>query len=430
MLENIEIKVDEKKWANHPRIKTAEGLPESEHVTDNMLDRRNSRVAKPYYNEEALFNNVATRDAIRHYAWGAGDTNPLFTNYEYAKKTKFGKIIAPPTFLFSVWWGAGGGGFTGVHGFYSGGDWECFSPIYEGTNLKSVSIYRDVVTKKGRMTGGNNIYIAYGDLIYLNADTGEVIAKEYSHRVKVERGAAGKAGKERGFPKPAYTKEDWLKILELYDKEEIRGSNPRYWEDVNVGDDLKPMIKGPLSVRDEVAWLMGVGSQYFKAHKRQFEYESRHPKILEYVKETGEADIPELVHILDHFARGIGVERAYDYGCQRMAWLCNYLTNWMGDDGFLWKMRGDERAFNQVGDITLYRGKVVNKYIDDGKCCVDIDIEARNQRDQVSMPTLPSTVILPSKQYGPAVYPKPSADILADVKAARPLHELIKEGGI
>ena len=103
--------------------------------------------------------------------------------------------------------------------------------------------------------------------------------------------------------------------------------------------------------------------------KIQYDFEERHPRTLEYV-ETEEADtpgdIPELVHILNKFAQKIGVERAYDYGNQRMSWLCNLFTNWMGDDGFLWKMTGDLRAFNLMGDITTFEGKVANKYIDDG----------------------------------------------------------------
>jgi len=188
------------------------------------------------------------------------------------------------------------------------------------------------------------------------------------------------------------------------------------------------MIKGPLSVRDEIAWLMGAGSPFFKAHMMEFDYEMRHPKALEYIKDTGEADIPELVHVFERFARTIGVERAYDYGSQRMSWLCNLFTNWMGDDGFLWKMWGDERVFNQVGDITIFEGRITKKYIEEGKCCVDIEAWAKNQRDEWSMPAHTSTVILPSREYGPVVYPNPSPKLIEEVKRARPLDDLIREG--
>jgi hypothetical protein len=122
------------------------------------------------------------------------------------------------------------------------------------------------------------------------------------------------------------------------------------------------------------------------------------------------------------------VERAYDYGSQRMAWLCNLFTNWMGDDGFLWKMSGDERAFNMMGDLTIMEGKVVGKSIVDGRYCVDIEAWAKNQRDEKTMPPRISTVILPSREKGPVAYPGPLPQLVDEVKRARPLDELRAAG--
>lgn len=197
---------------------------------------------------------------------------------------------------------------------------------------------------------------------------------------------------------------------------------------MSIGDRVGPLIKGPLSVRDELVWLMGAGSPFLKAHKNEFDYEARHPRFLEYVEETGEADAPELVHFLDQFARTIGVERAYDYGSQRMAWLCNLFTNWIGDDGFLGKMSGDERAFNMMGDVTVLEGKVVKKYIHDVRHLVDVEAWAKNQRDEKTMPPRISTVILPSREDGPVVYPEPSPQLIEEVKRARPLEQLKAQG--
>ncbi|MFC1989467.1 MaoC family dehydratase N-terminal domain-containing protein [Chloroflexota bacterium] len=461
MLEHIKIKVDEKKWEGHPRITVAgkAGLPEAAKVTPEMLKIRDSRIGIPVLDKGGGFNRDITVDNIRQYVMGIGDTNPLFLNEEYAKKTKYGSIIAPGTFFFST----GGGGYggavggskeeeearrkreeerrkrggvggalSGIHGWYSGGEWEWWRPLYAGTKLWAVGVVRPMVIKKGRMAGGGNIYIDYHDAIQVHADTRELIGKQLSYSVKAERDEAKGAGKEReksGYTKPVYTKEDWLKILELYDTEEVRGAEPRYWEDVQIGDKVGPMIKGPLSVRDMTAYIMGAGGPFLgRAHKIEFMYERAHPRVLDYVEEIGEADVPELVHIFDAYARNIGVERAYDYGMQRMGWLCNLFTNWMGDDGFLWKMTGDERAFNQIGDITFFEGKVTNKYIDEGKCCVDIEAWAKNQRDMWSMVPKTSTVILPSKEHGAVVYPDPASKLVEEVKAARPLHELIREG--
>jgi acyl dehydratase len=430
MLEQYFTGIDENKWENHPRIKTArETKPlESDKVTDELIERRAFRMNKPFIPSGIYFNNDATRDAIRHFVDGIGDTNPLFRDIIYAQKTKYGRVIAPGTFLHTHQWTATGSGFTGIHGWYSGGDWEWYSPIYEGTKLTSVVIIRDLKIKQGRMAGRSNIYIDYGDVAYLNAETGDILGKELYHIIWAERSAARGAKKERGRPRQNYTKQDWLQILEAYDREEIRGSEIRYWEDVNIGDRVGPIIKGPLSVRDELVWLMGAGSPFLKAHKNEFDYEGRHPRFLEHVEETGEADAPELVHYLDHFARAIGVERAYDYGNQRMAWLCNLFTNWMGDDGFLWKMSGDERAFNMMGDTTILAGRVTKKYLDGNRGCVDIEAWANNQRGDLSMPPSTSTVILPSRERGSVIYPNPSMELVEEVKKARPLKELKAEG--
>jgi hypothetical protein len=82
------------------------------------------------------------------------------------------------------------------------------------------------------------------------------------------------------------------------------------------------------------------------------------------------------------------------------------LTNWMGDDGFLWKFDAQIRRFVMEYDTTWVKGKVTKKYIDDGKCCVDIEIQNLMQTGANSV-TGGATVILPSREYGPVVYPRP-----------------------
>jgi hypothetical protein len=430
IFEEIKLEIDPKKWEHHPRVK----LPEEEESSDrggislDLIERRKSRANKPWIPKKPYFNFAATKDTMMHFVQGIGDDNPLFNDEEYAKKTKYRRLIAPGCFLYTHQWTTVAGGFPGVHAWYSGGDWEWYKPIYEGTTFDSVIIIRDLMIKKGKMAGGRNIYIDYGDVVYLNAENREILGKELGHNIWAERAQAGTAKKYIGNTKPVYSANDWCRILELLDREEVRGSNPRYWEDVEIGEKVGPMIKGPLSVRDEIAWAMASGTLFFRAHKLEFDFERRHPRVLEYVEELGEADVPELVHIFDAYARQIGVERAYDYGSQRMSWLCNFFTNWIGDDGFLWKMRGDERIFNQVGDVTLFEGKVKGKYISDGKCCVDIEAWAKNQRNDITMPPLTSTVILPSKEHGSVVYPDPSPQLIEEVKRAKPLDDMINEG--
>jgi hypothetical protein len=430
MFEEFVPGTDDAKWRDHPRVMTAKDSahPEASRVTPELIERRKFRMNKPFIPSSSYSNDEITLDSIRHFVDGIGDTNPLFRDAAYADMTKYGGIIAPGAFLLTHQWASSSGGFTGIHGWYSGGDWEWYQPLRTDTRLASVTIVRDLEIKRGRMAGSGNIYVDYGDIVYLNAHTHEILGKELYHIVMAERSAAGSAKKERDRPKPTYTQQQWRQILGAYPRETVRGREPRYWEDVSVGDKVGPHIKGPLSVRDELVWLMGAGSPFLKAHKNEFDYEARHPRFLEYVEETGEADAPELVHFLDQFARAIGVERAYDYGSQRMAWLCNLFTNWMGDDAFLWKMNGDERAFNMMGDVTILEGRVIKKHVVNGRHCVDIEAWARNQRDENTMPPRISTVILPSRKAGPVVYPEPSPQLVDEVNRARPLEELKAQG--
>ena len=45
---------------------------------------------------------LVKRSAIRRYDQAISDLNPLYLDEEYAKKSEYGGIIAPPTFIFDV----------------------------------------------------------------------------------------------------------------------------------------------------------------------------------------------------------------------------------------------------------------------------------------------------------------------------------------
>jgi hypothetical protein len=97
-------------------------------------------------------------------------------------------------------------------------------------------------------------------------------------------------------------------------------------------------------------------------------------------------------------------------GQQTEAWRYILLTNWMGDDGFLWKFGTQIRKMNMIGDTTWSKGKVINKYCDKGKYCVDIDVQSINQTGAVTV-TGGATIILPSRDHGPVIYPEPYARV-------------------
>ncbi len=50
---------------------------------------------------ERLYHRVSA-DVIRDFALAIGETNPVYFDEEYAKTTKYGRMIAPPTFCLSL----------------------------------------------------------------------------------------------------------------------------------------------------------------------------------------------------------------------------------------------------------------------------------------------------------------------------------------
>jgi hypothetical protein len=91
------------------------------------------------------------------------------------------------------------------------------------------------------------------------------------------------------------------------------------------------------------------------------------------------------VHWEEEFAREVGAPGAYDYGPERCSWLTHHLTNWMGDDGFLRNATCKIRRHNPAGDILFIKGKVARKYVEAGRHLVEIEQEARNQDDELSV---------------------------------------------
>ena len=68
----------------------------------------------------------------------------------------------------------------------------------------------------------------------------------------------------------------------------------------------------------------------------------------------------------------------------------------MGDDGFLRKASCKIRRHNPEGDMLFINGRVKRKFIENGLHMVEIEQEARNQDDELSV-LGGGVVILPSR---------------------------------
>jgi hypothetical protein len=251
----------------------------------------------------------------------------------------------------------------------------------------------DVVEKPSRFSGRTVIQVFA--TTFRNQEA-RLVATAKMWAVRTERHTAKEKAKYGNLTKHCYTEEELKAIEADYDREEIRGAHPRFWEDVRIGEELTPVVKGPLTVTDIICFKIGWGgSPFVRAHGLALAWRRRHPGVA-VPNSQGIPDVPERVHWEDELAQAVGVPAAYDYGPQRISWLSHLLTNWIGDDGFLKRLRAEVRRFNIIGDTTWCKGRVVRKYVQDGEYLVDIECWGENQRGEITMPG-EATVVLPSK---------------------------------
>ncbi len=359
-------------------------------ITEEGLAAMRAKFGVPYYMIRQ--NEVASKDAIRQFCNGIGDDNPLYRNPEYATRTRWGHIIAPPTFLYAVACPQGMEGLPGVHAFYCGCNWEWFKTIHVNDELTCVDYPIDLVEKHGKM--GGRQFLQIGRTVYYN-QRGEIVGIQKRETMRVERQQAKERGKYAGITKYRYTPEELRRIDESYEKEEIRGANPRFWEDVNVGDPVTPVTKGPLGQTDMVEFWVGIGGGQ-GAHRIRWAYMKRHPKWGIRDPQTGILEPMSDVHYESDKSDAIGVPVAYDLGMQRFCWAGHLITNWMGDEGFMKKLSARCIRFNVFGDTQFISGTVAKKWVEGDEYLVEIAIKTVNQRGEETMPGK-AVVSLPSK---------------------------------
>jgi acyl dehydratase len=359
-------------------------------ITDAMVEALRQRlgIERPIPNP---YNTEAGRDAIRHFAHGIGDLNPLWQDPAYAAQTRWGGIIAPPCFLYSCGFGRSGG-LPGVHGLFAGSDWTFYRPVPVGTPIQATVKLVEVSEKTGAFAGRQILQI--DESVYRDA-AGNVLAAVRNPVMRTERHTAQRQGKYASITPRVWMPEELAAIDEELARQQPRGATPRYWDDVVVGEELPSIVKGPLTVTDCIGWLMGWGSPFIRPHLAGFAYRRRHPAA--YIpNELGVPDVPERVHWDHAFARAIGAPAAYDYGPQRVSWLGHLLSHWMGDDGWLQTLKVQVRRFNIVGDLTRCKGVVTHKRIEGTQHLVECDVWAENQRgERTAIGT--ATVVLPQR---------------------------------
>lgn len=366
----------------------AEGkiTPEAIKAAENMIGMQ-LRPEGPYLQD-------ATADTMRNWCNGIGDLNPLYRDEEHGRLSRYGSIVAHPNFPMAFGWiGRTRWGLPGVHGFYAGNDWEFFRHVRPGDRITAIERVVGIDVKESKFSG--TLVMQYVEATFAN-QFGDVVARALGTCTRHERKAAREAGKYDDIKTHEYSAEDFARIDNaiLMEEKNIRGTNVRYWDEVQEGEELPEIVRGPLSLMDTMGFLVGSGRGH--THGVIFKNAVKHPgHFFRNPEAGGGIEYTGIGHHRESTAKEVGVPGVYDYGPQRSSWMASLVTNWMGDAGFLKRVRTQMRGFNIMGDCTWARGKVTRKYVKDGNALVDIEIRGENQRGELTTPGM-ATVLLPS----------------------------------
>ena len=383
------------------------GPPASTHgrITDEGIAELERRVGA-YYQSGPNRLTVTADDILLHAA-ANGDINPLFSDPAYAAGTRFGGLIAPPTYvdLIKHYTATAIGGLPGVHAFHVGNAVEFFAPVRPATVIGPTFRPWKVHEKSGKFAG--RMVSMDCEIVYRNQRDDSW--RERTARCSGSSGDRAQPREVRRAEKATVLARSARRDLESRRERRDSGRKPRYWEDVKIGDTLGPIVRGPLRVV-EISFrnwaggglLTGAGAMAYGAHYFQFEEYLRRPGLAEVEEGTGVMDHPHRGHWEESFARKIGVPGVYDIAVQRTAWMTTLMTNWAGDDGWVRSVNSQFRFFNVEGDATWVHGLVTGKRIEGNLYLVDLELRCVNQRDQVST-TGGGSIVLPTHQPGSTV---------------------------
>ncbi|MCS6927775.1 MAG: MaoC family dehydratase N-terminal domain-containing protein, partial [Candidatus Binatia bacterium] len=286
----------------------ADNRPRFAVITEKGLADLRKLIGVPVEDSVEPWCYEATRDNIRHWAHGIGDDNPLWCDPAYAARSPYGRLVAPPSCLLALKRPLSGyvAGLPGVHAMFAGIDVTWYRPMLLGDQFTTKAWLKDLVEHQTRFAGRAIQQIYHAE--FYN-QRGELVAAGDSWCFRTERDTAREQGQKYAATKAKqpvyYSRDDLARIFALYEAEEIRGATPRYIEDVQVGEKLPTMVKGPMTVTGFIAFAQGWGGLYIRANKLAWKQLQKHPG-LGIPNRFGIPDVPERVHWEDELATLVG----------------------------------------------------------------------------------------------------------------------------
>jgi acyl dehydratase len=363
------------------------------------------RIGIPVRRSVRMHNEICSVDSFRQFAQGYGDDNPLYCDPEYAQSSSWAAPLAPPLYPYSagkwrpVEWTdeqraemKAGDPLANIGQYMCGERWVFVKPVRAGDVLIREQAMFSAELKASSFGGGRGALVSHR--LSWADESGLPYALRFLDYWHADRDKSRTAGKYRRVQTPSYSEEDLERIDRLYAHESRRGQTPLLVGDVRAGDMLGPIAKGPMTISDIVCWHAGIGMGDLGLGALKLSYKNRQRMPGFYKKDQfGAWDAAICVHWDQAAAARVGQPASYDYGFMRTNWMVHLITNWMGDDAWIWQLSFAVNKFNYMGDVHYVSGTV--RQVDPLTNRVTVDVALVNQRDETTAHGC-AVVILPT----------------------------------
>ena len=361
-------------------------------LDEEMLDAMRAKAGIELRIDHSTNNREVTRMSVLKFAAGIGDTNPLWIDEGYALDSAYGAPVAPCSWVICCFAGLQFG-WPGLGSFHSQSDVEFHRPVLQGDVLTPSCTYEGFTGPRpstfARQTVTDHFHNRYTN------QHGELVAEIRWEVINFERHtarekSAGSDGDSPALELPHPWTEAELAAIEAdVLSEEPRGAEARWWDDVEVGQPLEVLTKGPIGLTDEIAFVSSGGAPIprLAAHRAALQQYDAHPAWAFRDPTTSALEPIYAVHYNRHAAQAMGVAMQYDVGFQRQCWQVHLLTDWIGDEGWVKSCSAQYRSFVYLSDVVRLGGEIVDKRIEDnGEAVVEVRTNAINQRGKDVMP--------------------------------------------
>jgi acyl dehydratase len=365
-------------------------------------ERRKIGVHRETHRDYCISVRHITDDLIRIFAISTGDANPLWRQHDYASKSVWGGIIAPPmaiTCVSSTTALPPAPNYPGWSMMAAGGYYEMERPLRPGDVLDAEDVWGgfEERSKPGRP---HRTFLIHGERHFTD-QTGKSVGKLSMRAFALAPvPGADTASKPSGPQRERrrYSDQELKEIYDHYDAENggklRRGAEPRFWEDVNVGDEIGRCIKGPVDVMDCASFVGAIGggvgfADKWKLIKAEIDLSPKDPI-------TGAHHFNMDWHLDDATARSMGQPFALNFGVLMEVNFTHAVTNWAGDHGFLRVMDNKVIAPMYLGETLYITGAVTRKYEENGRGLIEIQLSG-SQQDGINVAAQRAVVQLPHK---------------------------------